>query len=133
MLLEALDTQVEGAHVGGRRLGIRADGEPEAVHGQGVGQCGGLQVHVQAAVQVRCRVPVDPPPAVPVALEQSLAWAAAGPAGHAGAAGAPVHVDLDGVVDDPGAALFDGGGAAGQQVAVIDGLEKDHLEAGASS
>jgi hypothetical protein len=40
-----------------------------------------------------------------------------------------VPIDFDGVVHDPRAALFDGGGAAGEQVTVTAELEEGDLEA----
>ena len=45
-----------------------------------------------------------------------------------GAPSAPIDVNADGVVHDPGLPVFDGGGATGDDVTVADGLEADHFE-----
>src|SRR3954447_4350114 len=48
-LLEALHLEAQRPHVGGGRLRLAAGREREAVHGEGVGQRGGLEVDVEAA------------------------------------------------------------------------------------
>src|SRR4051794_9731224 len=67
-----------------------------------------------------------------VRLEKYGARPGAGTPGDSCAASAPCRVDVDLVVDDPGASVLDGGSTACYQVAVVGGLEQDDLEARAS-
>src|SRR3712207_3839364 len=131
LLLEAFHAQIQSSYVGGRRLRRRTGGEGKAVHRQGVGHRRGLQVHIQAAVQVGSRLSVDAPATFPIPLEQSPARPGGGASGHASAAGAPADVDPDLVVDDPGLSVLDRGRGADDQMTVVVGREVDDLEAGA--
>src|SRR4051812_25757092 len=67
-----------------------------------------------------------------VGLEKYGARPGAGTPGDSCAAGAPGRVDVDLVVDDPGASVLDGGRTACDQVTIVGGLEQDDLEARAS-
>src|ERR1700730_2702323 len=68
-LFQPFDGEVACAHVRGGGGCSAADRQIHTVHGQGVCHRGGLQVHVNAAVQVRRGLTIDPPVAQPVCLE----------------------------------------------------------------
>src|SRR4051794_23883168 len=78
LLFEAFDAQVESSYIRGRRLRPLAGRKVEAVHRQGVGHRRGLQVHVEAAVQVRRRPSIDMPSTSTVGLEKDGARPGAG-------------------------------------------------------
>src|SRR3954454_9738398 len=67
-----------------------------------------------------------------VGLETYGARPGAGTPSDSCAAGAPCRVDVDFVVDDPGASVLNGGRTACELVAIVGGLEQDDLEARAS-
>src|SRR3954453_19851642 len=75
-LLEALDLEAQRSHVRGGRLRLAAGREREPVHGEGVGQRGGLEVDVEAPRERRRGAAVDVPAAGAVALDGDRAAAA---------------------------------------------------------
>jgi hypothetical protein len=74
-LLEPLDTEIRGADECRRRIGLLTDFEREAVDREGVGECGRFEIDVQAAVQIECRLAVDPPPAGSIRFQRHFARA----------------------------------------------------------
>src|SRR4051812_32638308 len=128
-LLEALDLEAQRPHVGGGRLRLAAGREREAVHGEGVGQRGGLEVDIEAPRQRRRRVAVDAPAPGAVALEDDRAAAARPLPRDARRAGAPLLVELDRVAHGERLAVLDRGGVPLDAQAGVASLDEHDLEA----
>src|SRR5215207_6844807 len=71
-LLQPLDAQRGRANVGSRRFGAPAELEPQAVHREGVGERGALEIDVEASRELHRWVAVDRPSADPIRLEHHL-------------------------------------------------------------
>jgi hypothetical protein len=70
--LEALDGEIERAHVDRRRVGRLAGTERHPLHSKRVGHRRGLEVHVETAVQRGRWRAVDVPAAGPIVLQVPL-------------------------------------------------------------
>ena len=77
------------------------------MYGKRVRQARRLQIHVEAAIQVRCGPPVDAPVALSIGFELHLVVAAARTARRTRALRDRAIVEVDRVVDRPGIAGFD--------------------------
>lgn len=71
-LFESFHAEVEGADIRRWRIGCVADLQSEAVDRKGVRESRRLEIHVKAAVEVMCRLAVDPPTADAIGLQRQL-------------------------------------------------------------
>src|SRR3954465_4443670 len=97
VLLEPLDAEAEGSDVRRRSLGPLADLQPEPVDGERVRESRGLEVDVEAAVELGPGLAVDRPAAAGPAPKRPLAAAAGRPARHVRAPRPPAVVQHDAV------------------------------------
>ena len=103
MLLKTFDAEILSKDVGPGRVSALPASQPEPTHGKRVGEHRGLEVDVQAAIEVRSGPAVEPPTSRPVGSHLQRTLPGVGVGADTCAPSRPGHrVDYHLITDDPG-------------------------------
>src|SRR5262245_48939908 len=132
-LLEALDSQSRRPHVDGRCSSRLAHTESQPARGERVRAGRGLEIDVEATVELEHRRTVDAPTAGPVALEPNFVRGLGRLPDDVRGASHPLLVECELVADPPRLALLDRSRMPVHPVAGALAAEENHLEPGAGT